>query len=95
MKSTTPTYRVEFSNVVDVGGGRRIGLSSQGYDCKRSGRPSDENLAAFVRGLEDSTLPGGVNAHLGVTRVGAATIVRQATGRVVATYTAAMFEVVR
>jgi hypothetical protein len=44
-----------------------------------------------VQATEDSTTPGGVNAHLGVTRIIAARVVRQRDGKTLATYDAPMF----
>lgn len=53
------------------------------------GQPTGANLARHVRSFEDSTKPGGVNAHLGVTRVTRAVIRRNYPGAdPVAIYTA-------
>lgn len=93
MKSTTPTFRVEFERVVSITEGRRVSWTSQGYDCKRAGRPTDENLALYIEGLEHSTLPGECNEHLGITRIGAARIVRQSNNETVATYAPGLFTV--
>lgn len=63
--------------------------SPASWRCDRSGRPSAEHLAAYVKGFEDSTRPGGVNAHLGRQRVTRATVkVNEPGGRIVATYQA-------
>lgn len=45
------------------------------WNCKRDGRPNTDNLRKFVKGWEASTLPGGVNAHLGRTNIRSAKIV--------------------
>lgn len=59
------------------------------WNCRQYGRPTAANLAAHVKGFEDSTRPGGVNAHLGFTSVSSARIRRnQYAGDVVAEYTA-------
>lgn len=50
------------------------------------GAPTDANLAAFVETFEAATQPGGANAHLGADTIHIASIVHQATGKVVATY---------
>ena len=50
------------------------------------GTPNAKNLAAYVAKFEASTAPGGVNAHLGVTKVLSAKIVRQADHEILATY---------
>lgn len=53
------------------------------------GQPTDANLARYVKAFEDSTKPGGVNAHLGETRVTRASIRRNTPGAdPVASYTA-------
>lgn len=71
-RSVTPKYAVEFSGVSSNGRPNR--WTPMGWNCKQSGRPTAANLAAFIKGYEASTLPGGVNAHLGVTRIAAAQI---------------------
>ena len=94
--SHTPTFRVEFSGVIVLTGteAKRVSYTPAAWDCKQSGKPSDETLATYVRGVEDSTLPGGVNEHLGVTRISRAKVVRQSTDEVVATYGAPTFQVI-
>lgn len=57
------------------------------------GTPNAENLATYIKKFEDSTKPGGVNEHLGVTVVTSALIKRQATGAILATYTGPSFVV--
>ena len=52
------------------------------------GAPTAANLAAYVRKYEESTLPGGCNAHLGVTKVARAVIVNQQTRETIANYVA-------
>jgi hypothetical protein len=72
--------------------------SPASWHCKRNGRPTAANLAAYVASFEASTMPGGVNAHLGATRVASARIRRNTyAGDTVATYAPApqpMFTVV-
>jgi hypothetical protein len=48
------------------------------------GKPTEENIAKHCRHMEASTLPGGVNAHIGKTKMLSAYIVDQRTGSVVA-----------
>lgn len=91
--SHTPTYRVEYSSVVDITRGQRVGMTPCAWR-RPDGRPTAANLERHVRGFEESTLPGGVNAHCGITRVGSARLVRQADGEVMATYAPPMFEAV-
>ena len=67
-RTFTPAHAVEF--VVDRGY-----WTPMGWDAKHAGRPTVANLAAFVAGYEASTQPGGVNAHLGATRILSARIV--------------------
>lgn len=50
------------------------------------GKPSNKALAARVKAWEDATKPGGVNAHIGETKVLSAKIVRQSTQEVLAEY---------
>lgn len=63
--SRTPTHRVEF--LTDNGH-----WTPQGWPTKQAGRANGKNLSYHVRTLEQSTQPGGVNAHLGATRIIAA-----------------------
>ena len=91
-RSTTPTFRIE-GTATRISDGRRFPVH-QAWLTKYAGRPTDETLAAHVKVAEASTAPGGVNEHLGAERIGFARVVRQATGEVVATYTAPVFEVV-
>lgn len=84
---TTPTFAVRIFVKDAV-------YSPTGWPCDRLGLPSDERLARYVQGYEDSTRPGGCNAHVGPETVTRARIIRQATGEIVASYTAPMFSVV-
>jgi hypothetical protein len=98
-RSTTPKYAVEYRDVIVLRGDRRerVSLTDTGWNVRESGRPTDENLERYVREFEDSTLPGGVNEHLGVTRVGSATIyLNDGSGisEAVASYAPAAFQVV-
>lgn len=82
-RSITPTYRIEFRA---TGGYHTPSAWRAEY-----GRPSAASLARWVESFEASTREGGVNAHLGVTTVWSARIVRQATGAVVADYAGPAF----
>lgn len=87
-RSSTPTYRLEYS----VPG---FHITPMAWRVKREGqvpgygKPTDENLRKEVLGFENSCEPGGPNAHLGLMKVRSAKIVHQFTGDVVATYTRA------
>lgn len=73
-------YAVEF--VVDRGY-----WTPMGWNSRQAGRPTAANLAKFVRGYEASTQTGGVNSHIGPTRILRATILRNDGSReVVASY---------
>jgi len=78
--SYTPKYRIEL--VVD-NASRSAG--SLAWD-RRYGRATAANLAKFVRSLEASFGPGGVNSHLKPVSYFSATIVRQSDGGLVAFY---------
>jgi hypothetical protein len=90
----TPTYRVELGGVVDITIARRVSVTPQGWDVKRYGSPTEARLDAFVADFEEATLPGGVNEHCGILRVGSAKIVRQSDDRVIVEWTCPMFRVV-
>jgi hypothetical protein len=82
-RSTTPRYVVEMSG----------GFTAAAWRVRQDGRPTDANLARYVAGFEASTAPGGVNAHLGTTRVRSAKVRENSYGgEVVARYQAPMFE---
>ncbi len=56
-----------------------------------AGKPTNENLAKYIKDYEDSTEAGGVNDHIGKSRGGRDVIDRaeikdQQTGDIVATY---------
>ena len=52
------------------------------------GKPTTENIKAHCQVVEGSTQPGGVNEHLGVTKIIRAWIVDQEIGEKVAEYVA-------
>jgi hypothetical protein len=58
------------------------------------GRPTAENLKAYVEHFEASTKEGECNSHLGVTVVFSAFIKDQRTGETLATYRGPSFVVV-
>lgn len=94
-RSTTPTYRVEFYGVVAAG--RRVRHTPGAWNVRSrgcvlgNGIPTDERLAAYIEEIEQSTLPGEVNEHLGVTRIARAAIIHQRSGETVASYEAPLF----
>lgn len=73
-RTITPKYAVEFFDV--RANGRFVHWTPMGWNSKQAGRPTVANLAAFVNGYEESTKPGAPNAHLGVTTIWSARIVR-------------------
>ena len=89
-KDYTPAYVVR----MNAGGPNQVHTPSA-WNCRQSGRPTKENLEKWVRGFEESTKPGGCNAHLGETVVWSAEIARnRPNGKVVASYKqSAMFVV--
>lgn len=100
-RTSTPTYVVE----IEMPGYRYAPAAwrvSSAVNAPGYGKPTDANLARYVEKFEESTRPGGVNAHLGFQRVTTARIRRNTSnggfrGGVIATYTAPprpMFEVV-
>jgi hypothetical protein len=92
MSSThTPTFRVELHESSIDRPGVRYSPTMTPWPTKHAGRPTDATLAAYVESLEESTLPGGVNDHLGRTVVNRARVIRQATGELVAEYAAPAF----
>jgi hypothetical protein len=83
----TPTYRVEvfFTN----GTFTSAAWHTRSPYGRADGRPTEANLKRYCDALEQSSLPGGCNAHCGEIRISSANIIRQDTGRVVASYTKA------
>ena len=80
-RTITPKYAVQFSSVFS--NGKLVGWTPMAWNSKQAGRPTVENLAKFVKGYEDSTLPGAINAHLGVTTIGYAAVVFNDGSRVI------------
>ena len=83
----TPKYRMEV----------RTNVGSM-TPSSWSGRATEKRLETAVKAENESFLPGGVNAHVSkahgaVVRIIYARLVEQATGTVVAEYTAPAFEV--
>lgn len=91
-RSTTPTFVVDYQD--------QLGLHRAAWSTKTSGKPTDANLEAWRKALNQSMLPGGCNEHVskaaGFTlHVSKATIRNQKTGKLnVATARAPMFEVI-
>jgi hypothetical protein len=87
---TTPTYRLEYAGRTRAV--RNWYFTPAVWHARKStnvasdGRPTDANLYRWVRAFERSTYPGEPNAHLGITTVTRACIIRQSSGRVVARY---------
>jgi len=93
-RSTTPAYRVEL-HAAECGLTPMAWNVRDHYQVKGYGKPTPANLATFVKGLEDSFTPSGVNGHIGhPLTVQSARIIRQSTGEVVARYTGPAFVVV-
>lgn len=80
MRDTTTKYQV----TIHVPG---VCYTPTAWNCKRDGRPNEGNLRMYVARFEASTLPGGVNAHLGIEIVKSAQIRRNdGSAEVVASY---------
>jgi hypothetical protein len=60
-----------------------------------AGKPTDDNLRAYITKFEDSCEPGGVNDHLGERKITRAFIKDQQTGDIVATYHSAVVKEAR
>jgi hypothetical protein len=58
--SRTPKYVVD----VDLKG-NNISTDASEWKVKQYGKPSDQTLAKWVKVMNDSIKPGGVNDHLG------------------------------
>lgn len=87
-RSLTPTYRVEYYD-----------QAKHKRHCAWEGRATDKRLAQWVKDLNYSFMPGGVNVHIShslryMPHVHKAKIIRQATGEIVAVYHAPAFEVI-
>jgi hypothetical protein len=92
-KITTPTYRVEF---YDNTSPYRQTMAWRG---KSDGRANAANLESWRTGYNASFQHDGVNAHLArslgkIPHIHTATLVHQASGRVIARVKMPMFEVV-
>jgi hypothetical protein len=96
-RSITPTFRVEYHDNPFTAVELHVRDS---FAWKASyGRPTAANLEKWRTAMNKSYAAGGVNEHISnmlgyVVNISAARIVRQATGEVVATYSAPMFEAV-
>jgi hypothetical protein len=90
-RSTTPAYRYE---MVTTGNGECTPAAWNVGGRYGYGRPTAANLEKFLKAFEESTKPGGCNAHLGTTVVFSAKIIHQASHKVVATYRGPSFVVV-
>lgn len=64
-------------------------ITPMAWPTKQAGRPTEENLAAFVAKYNESFAPGGVNYLKGErpVHIHSAQIVRTATGKTVVSYT--------
>ncbi len=97
-KSYTPAFRIEVDDVRRPDGSGYI--HSTGAAWRREyGRPTSKNLGEYMRRLNDSLKPGGVNAHISrsygfMPFHSSARIVRQSTGETVAAWEAPLFSVV-
>jgi hypothetical protein len=90
-RSYTPKYRVWARTYRIADGSRRmdrIGVAASEIT------PSDEGLADYVRSMDASTEPGGVNAHLGQQMTTSARLIDQSTGATVASFDRPAFEVI-
>ena len=90
-RSVTPTYRVEIESTPDC-------HMTAAIWRKEYGRPTEANIKVYVEKFNESLKPGGCNEHIGKahpeSRMLGATIVRQADGKVMASYRVPMFQVI-
>ncbi len=82
-RSVTPTYRVELvcMGCTMTPAAWRV---RPHYQIPGNGKPTLKNLDKYVRDLEKSMEPGGVNAHLGIHPIVEAKIIHQFSGEVAA-----------
>lgn len=85
-RSITPRYRVEFQAHHCLISHSIWQVKTNNVGIPGNGKPTDKNLARYIRELEDSTKTGGVNAHLGPMLILSARIVDQFTDEVKASY---------
>lgn len=76
-RSTTPRYRVEFTQ-------ENLAPGHVAWPDKYLGKPTTESLQKWVIDFEASMRPGGCNAHLGFHPVTKAIVIHQKTGNTVA-----------
>lgn len=95
-KSRTWPYVIYFDRVVSTDGTawREVHWTPSEWRTRTMGKPTEANLAKEIAGLESSTAPGGVNAHVGISQVLAARVVSQRTGKTLATWNPRPFGVV-
>lgn len=86
-RSTTPTYRLEI-----LGHTGKFSITNSAWNVRGrngspgDGRPSTESLDRYVTSFEESLRAGGSNVHLGIFSLTSCQIVRQSSGKVVATW---------
>lgn len=82
-RNSTPAYRVE------VEGNESFEMTNAIWR-KHYGRPTEANAQKYVEKFNESLAPGGCNEHISkaypTARMIGCRIVRQATGKVVASY---------
>ena len=86
-RSTTPTYRLEI-----LGHTGKFTMTNSAWNVRSrygapgDGKPSTESLDRYVTSFEASLRSGECNAHLGIFSLTSCQIVRQSSGKVVATW---------
>jgi len=87
MRDTTPTYIVK---IIDGRYGYEpfAWLTTSKTQIRADGKPTADNLKRWVESFEAATKPGGVNAHLGETKIRRAAILHNMTRQPVAEYVA-------
>jgi hypothetical protein len=85
-RTITLTYRVEYKTT-------HWQTTAQGWH-RQDGKPTKENLIAWIAAMEASCQPGGCNQHIGPMTITEAWIVRQSTGKCVALWRLPLFQVV-
>ena len=92
-KVYTPTFRAEVRDNTSQA------WFHSAWNVKDHGRPTDKNAERYRRSLNESLKIGGVNEHISkaagfLVHTSAVRVIRQATGQVVASAKAPLFEVV-
>ena len=92
--SRTVRYVINVDSITNEGGINFYPVGLGEWRVRRDGvipglgKPTDAKLVQYVRKFEESTLPGGCNEHLGVTRIFECHVYDQKEAKIVARYKA-------